>query len=100
MKKVVVVCGPTASGKTSLAIYLAKQFDAEIVSADSMQIYKEMNIGTAKPDDVEKDGIIHHMMDIVSVSDEYNVSLYKQDATSCINDILSRGNFETAVRVF
>ncbi len=91
MKKVVVVCGPTASGKTSLAVSLAKRLDAEIVSADSMQIYKEMNIGTAKPDDVEKDGIVHHMMDIVSVCDEYNVSLYKQNATRCIEDIISRG---------
>jgi len=90
MKKVVVVCGPTASGKTSLAVSLAKRLDAEIVSADSMQIYKEMNIGTAKPDDVEKDGVVHHMMDIVSVCDEYNVSLYKQNATRCIEDIISR----------
>lgn len=91
MNKVIVVCGPTASGKTSLSISLAKKFDAEIVSADSMQIYKEMNIGTAKPDEAEKDGILHHMMDVVSVCDDYNVSLYKQNATRCIDAILSRG---------
>ena len=88
MNKVIVVCGPTASGKTSLAISLAKKFDAEIVSADSMQIYKEMSVGTAKPDDIEKDGIPHYMMDVVSVSDDYNVSLYKQNATKYIDDIL------------
>ncbi len=91
MSKVIVVCGPTASGKTSLAIFLAKKLNCEIVSADSMQIYKEMNIGTAKPDYVERDGVIHHMMDVVSVCDDYNVSLYKQHASKCIDDILSTG---------
>jgi len=91
MNKVIVICGPTASGKTSLSIEVAKKFDAEIVSADSMQIYKEMNIGTAKPDDTERSGIIHHMMDIVSVTEDYNVSRYVKEASECIDDILSRG---------
>ena len=91
MSKVIVVCGPTASGKTSLAIFLAKKLNCEIVSADSMQIYKEMNIGTAKPDYVERDGVIHHMMDVVSVCDDFNVSLYKQQASKCIDVALSNG---------
>lgn len=91
MNKIIVICGPTASGKTALSIRVAKEFDAEIVSADSMQIYKEMNIGTAKPDLIERSGIAHHMMDIVSVTEDYNVSRYVSEATLCIDDILSRG---------
>ena len=88
---VIVVCGPTASGKTALAVELAKRFDAEIVSADSMQIYKEMNIGTAKPVEKEKRGIPHHMIDIVSVTEDYNVSRYVEDATECIDKIRASG---------
>ena len=88
---VIVVCGPTASGKTALAVELAKRFDAEIVSADSMQIYKEMNIGTAKPGEKEKRGIPHHMIDIVSVTEEYNVSRYVEDAAECIDKIRASG---------
>lgn len=91
MKKIIVVCGPTASGKTSLAIFVAKKINAEIVSADSMQIYREMNIGTAKPDMTERDGICHHMMDIVSVTENYNVSRYVSDAERCIEKIYSKG---------
>ena len=89
--KVIIVCGPTASGKTALSISLAKQLNAEIVSCDSMQIYKEMNIGTAKPDMVERDGVLHHMMDIVSVVDEYNVSKFVADARACIDSIFKKG---------
>ena len=65
-KPLIAVVGPTASGKTSLAIELAKKFNGEIISADSMQVYKEMNIGTAKPGMEERQGIAHHMMDVVS----------------------------------
>lgn len=86
--KVIIVCGPTASGKTSLSINLAKRLNAEIVSCDSMQIYKEMNIGTAKPDMVERDGVKHHMMDVISVCDEYNVSKFVADAQKYIDSIL------------
>ncbi len=89
--KVIIVCGPTASGKTSLSIELAKRLNAEIVSCDSMQIYKEMNIGTAKPDLKERDGVIHHMMDIVSVCDEYNVSKFVTDAQNYIDQIINKG---------
>ena len=91
MDKIIVVCGPTASGKTSASIEIAKYFDAEIVSADSMQVYKEMNIGTAKPDKAERCGISHHMMDVISVTEDYNVSRYVKEASKCIDNILARG---------
>lgn len=86
-----VIVGPTASGKTSLAIELAKVFNGEIVSADSMQIYKELNIGAAKPTLTEREGIAHHMLDVVSVCENYTVSEYEQQATHCIHDIYVRG---------
>ena len=63
----IVVAGATASGKTSLAITLAQKFNAEVISADSMQIYRRMNIGTAKPDAEEMDGVVHHLIDIVEI---------------------------------
>lgn len=88
--EVIVICGPTASGKTALAVELAKCIGAEIVSADSMQIYKEMNIGTAKPNMAERGGIAHHMLDVVSVTEEYNTPKYVEAATECIEDIISR----------
>ncbi len=87
----IVVCGPTASGKTALAVELAKRFDGEVISADSMQIYREMNIGTAKPDIRERQGIPHHMMDVVSVSEQYSVSRYVKEAGECIDGVMSRG---------
>lgn len=90
-KPLLVIVGPTASGKTSLSIHLAKAFNAEIVSADSMQIYRGMNIGTAKPDKEEQQGIPHHMLDIIEVGEEYSVAEYARDARQCINDIHSRG---------
>ena len=74
MQKVIVICGPTASGKTALSIELAKRIDGEIVSADSMQIYKEMNIGTAKPSKEEMQGIKHYLIDNVLV-DMYQQNL-------------------------
>ena len=88
---VIVICGPTASGKTSLGIEIAKRINGEIISADSMQLYKYMNVGTAKPTEEEKEGIPHHMLDICTPDEEYNVSRYKEDATKCIEDIISRG---------
>ena len=89
--KILVITGPTASGKTKLSIALAKLFGGEIVSADSMQIYKYMDIGTAKPDEAEKDGVIHHMMDMVSPFENYSVSRYVDEASKVTDDILSRG---------
>ena len=75
--KVIIICGPTASGKTALSIELAKKIDGEIISADSMQIYKDMNIGTAKPDEEEKQGIKHYLMDYVSPEQRYSVAQFK-----------------------
>lgn len=87
----VVVAGPTASGKTSLAIHLAKAYDGEIINADSMQIYKELNIGAAKPSMEERRGIPHHMMDVVAISDEYTVSQYEKEASKVIGEVYNRG---------
>lgn len=90
-QKVIVICGPTASGKTSLSIELAKKINGEIVSCDSMQIYKEMNIGTAKPTVDEMQGIPHYMLDFVSPSSRYSVADFKKEATIQIENILSKG---------
>lgn len=94
---VVVIVGPTASGKTRLSIELAKRFDGEIVSADSMQIYRTMDIGTAKPSVKERCGIPHHMMDIVDPSEEYTLKEYLTDANACVQDILARGKLPILV---
>lgn len=93
MKKplVVVIVGPTASGKTSLSIEMAKLFNGEIISADSMQIYKKMNIATAKPTEEEKEGIPHHMIDFLEPGETFSVARFKEMAVDCIEDILSRG---------
>lgn len=87
---VVSVVGPTASGKTKLSVELAKNFDGEIISADSMQIYKDMQIATAKPTDEEKCGIVHHLMDFVPTDETYSVANFVSDAKKCIADIHSR----------
>ena len=89
--KALVITGPTASGKTAAAISIAKRFNGEIISADSMQIYKYMNIGTAKPDEAEKDGIPHYMLDIVEPWEEYSVAQYVEAARRCIRDVANRG---------
>ena len=88
---VVVIAGPTASGKTGLSIEIAKRFDGEIVSADSMQIYKSMDIATAKPTKEETAGIRHHLIDFVQANENFSVAGYKQLAYAAIDDILSRG---------
>lgn len=90
-ERVIVVTGPTASGKTSLAVHIAKSIGGEIVSADSMQIYREMNIGTAKPTAEEMQGVPHYMLDEVSIQTPYSVALYQKKAFSHIRDILGRG---------
>ncbi len=89
--KVVVIVGPTASGKTALSIELAKKINGEIVSADSMQIYKDMDIGTAKVTKEEADGIKHYLIDCVSPDERYTVSDFKKDAEKAIEEILSKG---------
>ncbi len=90
-QKVIVICGPTASGKTKLSIELAKKLNGEIVSADSMQIYKEMNIGTAKPTKEEMQGIKHYLLDFVSPDKRYSVAEYKKDAIEAIEKIIEKG---------
>lgn len=87
---VVCIVGPTASGKTRLSLELAKRFDGEIVSADSMQIYRKMDIGTAKASAEERAAVPHHMIDIVNPDEEYSLKQYLEDANRCISDILSR----------
>ncbi len=89
--KVAVVAGPTASGKTALAVELAKRHNGEVVSADSMQIYDEMQIGTARPDEKEMQGVPHHMMGFLSPSESFSVADYVEQAARCIEDIHARG---------
>ena len=89
--KVVAVVGPTASGKTALAVEIAKRFDGEVVSADSMQIYKGMRIASAKPDEKEMQGIKHHLIDFRDLSDRYSVGLFVDEAKKIIYDISERG---------
>ena len=88
--KVIVLCGPTASGKTSLSIELAKRINGEIISCDSMQIYKDMDIGTAKPTEQEKQGIKHYLLDFLSPEVRYSVADYKKDAEKAIEEILKK----------
>ena len=90
-EKIVVVAGPTASGKTALGIALAKDFNGEIVSADSMQIYRGMDIGTAKASLAEREGIPHHMLDVAEPWEDYSVARYVEQAEACCRDILARG---------
>ncbi|MBP1580947.1 MAG: tRNA (adenosine(37)-N6)-dimethylallyltransferase MiaA, partial [Oscillospiraceae bacterium] len=93
----VVVAGPTASGKTEAAIRICQWFDGEVVSADSMQIYKYLSVGTAKPDEAEKEGIPHHMMDFLEPSQPFSVAEYVQKAKESIADIHSRGKLPVVV---
>ena len=87
----IVICGPTASGKSQLAIDLAKEFDGEIVNADTMSLYRNMNIGTAKVMPDERQGIAHHMIDVLDPSEDANVAWFQREARKVINDIISRG---------
>ena len=95
--KVIVIVGPTASGKTALSIELAKQINGEIVSCDSMQIYKDMNIGSAKPTLEEMQGIPHYMIDIVSPTQRFSVAKYKKMAEETIQKILSNNKVPIVV---
>ena len=91
MDKIICVVGPTASGKTALAVELAKFTDGEVVSCDSMQIYRRLDIGTAKPTPEEMQGIPHHMIDIIEPDEDFSVGRYVEMATPIVEDILSRG---------
>lgn len=90
-KTVVVICGPTASGKTSLGIKIANDINGEIISADSMQIYKDMNIGTAKPTKEEQSMAKHYLIDFVPPDKRYSVADFKNDATKTIKEIFKNG---------
>lgn len=87
MKKIIVVLGPTAVGKTKLSVELAKRFNGEIINADSMQFYKGLDIGTAKVKEEEKEGITHHLFDILDVSEEYSIYNYQKDGRTKIKEI-------------
>jgi len=89
--KIVVICGPTASGKTRLAVELALAHNGEVVSADSMQIYRTMDIGTAKPTAQEMRGVPHHMLDVAEPDEDFSVARYVDMAAKCVDDILARG---------
>jgi len=95
--RIIVITGPTATGKTALGALLAKKANGEVVSADSMQIYKYMDIGTAKPSEEEKLGVPHHMIDIIPPWEDYSVSRYVSDAARCIDAIQQRGKLPIIV---
>ena len=89
--QVLTIVGPTASGKTRLAVELARRFNGEVVSCDSMQIYRHMDIGTAKPTAEEMCGVVHHMLDVADPDENYSAARYVEQASACVDDILARG---------
>ena len=89
--KLIVICGPTATGKTKLGVALAQRLGGEVVSADSMQVYRGMDIGTAKPTQEEMGGVPHHMIDVADPSEDYSVARYVDQAVPIVDDILVRG---------
>ena len=91
MNNIICIAGPTASGKTALAVELAKELNGEVVSCDSMYVYKRMDIGTAKPTKEEMGGIVHHMIDVAEPWEDFSVSKYCEMATPIVDDIISRG---------
>ena len=95
--KILAVVGPTASGKTRMGVALAHALNGEVVSADSMQIYRRMDIGTAKPTPDEMDGIPHHMIDVADPEEDFSVARYVELAAPCVDDILSRGKLPILV---
>ena len=97
MNNIICIVGPTASGKSALAVELAKEYHGEVVSCDSMQVYRRMDIGTAKPTREEMQGIPHHMIDVAEPDEDFSVSRYCRLATPIVDDILSRG--KTAIIV-
>ena len=91
MNKIICIAGPTASGKTALAVELAKELNGEVVSCDSMQVYRRMDIGTAKPTVEERQGVPHHMIDVAEPDEDFSVSRYCEMASPIVDDIVSRG---------
>lgn len=92
MTKVIAIVGPTAVGKTALSVELAKQLKGEVISGDSMQVYRRLDVGTAKVTPEEQQGIPHHLIDICDVDEQYSVARFKQEANSAIKDIAKRGH--------
>ena len=97
MERVIVIVGPTAVGKTALSIALAKELDGEIINADSTQVYKHMNIATAKATKEEQDGIPHHLLDIKEIDEDYTVYQFQKDVRKLITDITNRGKIPILV---
>lgn len=91
MNSIICIAGPTASGKTALAVALAKELHGEVVSCDSMYVYRRMNIGTAKPSVEEMEGIVHHMIDVADPDEDFSVSKYCEMAAPIVDDIVARG---------
>jgi tRNA dimethylallyltransferase len=91
LPKLIIIAGPTASGKTGVSVELARLFDAEIINADSMQVYRGMDIGTAKPSLEERKGIPHHLLDVVDPDEKYNAAIYRDMASAAALDIIRRG---------
>ncbi len=96
-KKAIVIVGATASGKTGLGVYVARKFNGEVISADSMQIYKGMSIATAKPTTEEMQGVPHHLIDFLPVTEKYSVSAYCNDANLVFDDVVARGKLPVIV---
>lgn len=96
-KNLLIISGPTAVGKTNISIKLAQMLNGEIISADSMQIYREMDIGSAKITKEEMEGVVHHLIDVVSPNEEFSVADFKTLATEAIDDISSRGKLPIIV---
>lgn len=97
MKKVMVIAGVTGSGKTKLGIELANQYNGEIISADSVAIYRDLNIGSAKPNQNEQNQAVHHMIDILNVDDAYSVADFQKQARALIDNITARGKLPIVV---
>ena len=91
MNNIICIAGPTASGKTALAVELAKEYNGEVVSCDSMYVYRRMDIGTAKPTMEERQGIVHHMIDVAEPDEDFSVSKYCEMAAPIVDDIVARG---------
>ena len=89
--KLIILCGPTATGKTRLGVALARRLNGEVVSADSMQVYRDMAIGTARPTEEEMAGVPHHMLAVADPRENYSVARYVREATACVEDIFRRG---------
>ena len=92
-KKILAIVGPTGIGKTSLSVWLAKRFNGEIISCDSMQVYKKMDIGTAKVTKEEMEGIHHELIDVQDYDEAYNVKVFQEKCRKAIDDVVKRQKF-------